>query len=179
VTDLPKTISTLSSSVSKSGPGTLAALRRGPLEDQGVAAFWKLVAPLDLNPVKENDWAAIVQCIAILVPKGDIRVDPHQPQTGMGTMLYSAHISELRLTALLSAPREERRTLLPRICRRLASQAEYSQFNLTDLAYLVISNKQEFAWKVAKDYYREQAADQKRKEQTKADEAADQAKSNT
>jgi len=166
-----KIIRNLSRCVSKSGSGTLAALRRGPLEGQGVAAFWKLVATLDLNPV--DDWAAIVQCIAILVPKGGKKVDPHQSEIGMGTVLHSACISELRLTALLSAPRKERRILLPRICRRLASKAEHAQFNLSDLAYLILSNKQKFAWKVAKDYYQAQAADQKRKEQIEAEPSVD------
>ena len=160
---LSERIGNLSTRLANTGKGSLAALRRGPLEGQGVAAFWALAAKLEVPTKELSNWATIVQCIAILVPKGN----NHQFNPRLGTVLFEAGISELRLARLLSARREQRKTLLVRICRRLASSGDHSRFNLIDLAQLILSDKKESLWRVAEDYYRSQATQSKSNAQTK------------
>ena len=141
-------------------PGSAAALRRGPLAGAGAAAFWKLTAehaPIAASQ-DEKGWAALIQAIAILTPKGREadRRSAHDPTIPMGATLYEAGISELRLARLLGAPREMRRDLAVRICRRLAA-TEHKRFHLRTLAELILFERENTDRRIARDYYRAEA----------------------
>ena len=73
-------------------PGSAAALRRGPLTGAGAAAFWRLAAEYASSDAARNEmgWAALVQAIAILTPKGreTDRTPAHDPKVPMGAALY-------------------------------------------------------------------------------------------
>ena len=99
-----------------------AARYRGP----GAAAFWKLLTRH--NPVgashNEAGWAALMQAIAVLTPKGrdPKKQSAHDYSLPMGRALCAAGVSELRLARLLSAApelrREARGSDLPPPCGR-------------------------------------------------------------
>ena len=141
-------------------PGSAAALRRGPLVGAGAAAFWKLVAEYapDGATLDEEGWANLVQAIAILTPKGTEtdRKRAHDPTIPMGAALYEAGVSELRLARLLDAPREMRRDLAVRLCRRLAA-TDRKRFDLRTLAVLILDGSEKTKktnHRIARDYYR-------------------------
>ena len=137
-----------------------AALRRGPLSGAGAAAYWKILARLDVRAGLANEsWAALVQAIAVLTPKGERpeRQSAHNPEISFGVVLFAADISELRLARLLNAPRSLRPEASVRICRRLAS-AGHNRFDLRDLYGLLLSKRDWSLRKIARDYYRAEAA---------------------
>lgn len=135
--------------------GSAAALRRGPLEGAGAAAFWKLLAKH--SPAgSEEDWAALIQAIAILTPKGrnPAKRSAHESTRSMGEALQAAGVSELRLARLLGAPPDLRSELAVRTCRRLAA-TEFNRFNLVTLGqFLLFSGDKRPARWIARDYYR-------------------------
>ena len=141
-------------------PGSAAALRRGPLAGAGAAAFWKLTAEhASSDDVRdETGWAALIQAIAILTPKGREadRRSAHDPTIPMGATLYEAGISDLRLARLLGAPREMRRDLAVRLCRRLAA-TEHRRFDLRTLEELILFGGDHTSRRIARDYYRAEA----------------------
>ena len=141
-------------------PGSAAALRRGPLAGAGAAAFWKLAAEHASSGAvwDETGWAALVRAIAILTPKGREtgRTPAHDPKISMGAALYGAGVSELRLARLLNAPREMRRDLAIRLCRRLAA-TEHKRFDLRTLGKLILFDDDHTNHEIARDYYRAEA----------------------
>ena len=141
-------------------PGSAAALRRGPLAGAGAAAFWRLAAEYASSGVARDEpgWAALVQAIAILTPKGreTDRTPAYDPKVPMGAALHEAGISELRLARLLGAPREMRRDLAVRLCRRLAA-TEHKRFDLRTLEKLILFDDDHTNHKIARDYYRAEA----------------------
>lgn len=141
-------------------PGSAAALRRGPLAGAGAAAFWRLAAEYASSGAArdETGWAAFVQAIAILTPKGreTDRTPAHDPKVPMGAALHEAGISELRLARLLDAPREMRRDLAVRLCRRLAA-TEHKRFDLRTLEKLILFDDDHTSRRIARDYYRAEA----------------------
>ena len=140
-------------------PGSAAALRRGPLAGAGTAAFWKLAAEHASSGADrdERGWAALLQAIAILTPKGreTDRTPAHDPKVPMGAALYGAEVSELRLARLLGAPRGMRRGLALRLCRRLAA-TEHKRFDLRTLEELILFDDCT-SRRIARDYYRAEA----------------------
>ena len=140
--------------------GSLAALRRGPLDGAGVAAFWKLVGDDVSN--NEEEWAGLIQAIAILTPKGkpkpEVRHSAYDHSRQMGAALQKAGVSELRLARLLAARKGQMRELLVRLCRRL-SRTEYSSFNLKVLRQLMLYEDNRARRELARDYYRAAAKD--------------------
>lgn len=137
-----------------------AALRRGPLAGAGAAAYWKILARLDVHAGLANEsWAALVQAIAVLTPKGERpeRQSAYNPEISFGVALFAADISELRLARLLNAPRYLRPEASVRTCRRLAS-AGHNRFDLRDLYGLLLSKRDWSLRKIARDYYRAEAA---------------------
>lgn len=136
-------------------PGSAAALRRGPLRGAGAAAFWKLLAKY--SPAgPEEKWAALIQVIAILTPKGRGREarPAHEPAQPMGKALQEAGVSEPRLARLLEAPPNLRQELTVRICRRLAA-TEFNRFDLITLGWFLLSGDDDRpARRIARDYYR-------------------------
>ena len=163
--NLHKTVPKLAVQIAHLDPGSAAALRRGPLDGAGAAAFWKLTAELapDLTPRHEPAWASVVQAVAILTPRGrdESRKSAHDPAMPFGRALYAADLSELRLARLLSAPPHMRRQLSIRLCRWL-STSEQSRCDLVTLAHFIFFGG-ETGRPIARDYYRAEAALRRRK----------------
>ena len=155
-------IPAISKEIARLDPGPAAALRGGPLNGAGAAAFWKLLA--DYSPIgtvsRESEWAAVIQAIAILTPKGrDPGKQPaHDYALPMGRALFEAGVSELRLARLLAARPVSRRELAVRVCRRLAATGP-NRFNLVTLAdFVLFAEADTTARRIARDYYRADAA---------------------
>lgn len=148
-------IPSLAMEIARLDPGAAAALRRGPLDGAGSAAFWRLLAKHDLRG-HPRKWAALIQSIAILTPKGRNRakVPAHDPNRPLGKALHAAGVSELRLARLLGAPPGLRPELAVRTCRRLAA-TEFNRFNLVTLGQFLLfgDDKRPARW-IARDYYR-------------------------
>ena len=160
-----QTVARLAQEIAALEPGPAAALRRGPQNGAGAAAFWKLLArhgpDYELDSDREDGWSALVQSIAILTPKGrssnNAPKEPaHDPRTAMGAALHDAGVSELRLARLLTAPERMRRTIVVRLCRRLAA-ADQRRFDLRTLAYFILYD-QHAGRRIAREYYRAQTA---------------------
>ena len=138
-------------------PGPAAALRRGPLVGAGAAAFWKLLAQYSPVGATRNEarWAALIQAIAILTPKGrdPAKAPAHDYSRSMGQALHAAGLSDLRLARLLSATPALRPDLTVRTCRRLAG-SEFGRFNLVTLGQFVLFGDEKAARRIARDYYR-------------------------
>ena len=155
---LGQVVSGLARDISILTPGPAAALRRGPLSGAGAAAFWQLMATHQPRTNDEAGWAALIQGIAILTPKGrdPNKKSAHEYRFPMGSALSKAEFSELRLARLLNAPKEMRRDLAVRLCRRL-SRTEHSRFNLETLARFILFADDETDRRIARDYYRTEA----------------------
>lgn len=156
---LGNVIPRLAAEIAHLDPGSAAALRRGPLSGAGAAAFWKLLNRYSPDG-DERRWAALVQAIAVLTPKGRKRDkdSAHQGDPSMGKALLEARVSELRLAHLLAAPPNQRPEFVVRTCRRLAG-TEVKRFNLVTLGQFVLSGDntraaQRAARRIARDYYR-------------------------
>ena len=154
--NLAQSVARIAQEISILGPGPAAALRRGPLSGAGSAAFWKLMATH--GPAGASDevgWGVLIQAIAILTPKGTAtnKKPAHDSSVPMGGALYRAGLSELRLARLLTAPREMRRQLSIRTCRRLAA-AEQRHFDLITLARFVLYGDDRTGRRIARDYFR-------------------------
>ena len=157
VRKLPDVIPKMAVEIARLEPGPAAALRRGPLVGAGAAAFWKLLA--QYNPIgatrNEARWAALIQAIAILTPKGrdPAKAPAHDYSRSMGQALHAAGLSDLRLARLLSATPALRPELTVRTCRRLAG-SEFGRFNLVTLGQFVLFGDEKAARRIARDYYR-------------------------
>lgn len=159
-----QTVARLAREVVELDPGSAAALRRGPRNGAGSAAFWKLLVRYgparELRRNEEDGWSVLIQAIAILTPKGKRnedgpRLSPHDPHVPMGAALYDAGVSELRLARLLTARPSMRRILSVRLCRRLAA-ADQRRFDLKTLANFIRYGG-DAGRRIAKEYYRAQA----------------------
>ena len=149
----------LAGAISRLEPGPAASLRRDPLAGSGSAAFWHLMAKYGIHPGhrKLRRWAAVIQAIAILTPKGrrdseGPKPSPHDGAAPMGTALHQAGITEHRLARLLSARGRMRRDLVVRTCRRLAAK-DPVRFDLRTLARFVLSDGDCAARWIARHYY--------------------------
>ncbi len=152
---LANVIPALARAVATLDPGSAAALRRGPLSGAGAAAFWNLLARYSPDG-DEHKWAALIQAIAILTPKGRKpgKDSAHHGELSMGKALHEAHVSEQRLARLLAAPPHQRSELLVRTCRRLA-RTDFKRFNLITVGqFLLSSDNSPAARRIARDYYR-------------------------
>ena len=168
--NLHEVVPRLAFEITQLGPGAAAALRRGPLDGAGAAAFWKLMAEYvpDVTATHETAWAALVQCTALLTPKGreSSRKSAHDHSVPMGGALHSAGLSELRLARLLAAPQDMRRTLSIRICRWLAA-GEQNRFNLVTLGQFILFGADSTDRRIAREYYRADATARRRESQDK------------
>ena len=157
--NLYRAVPKLAFEIARLDPGSAAALRRGPLEGAGAAAFWKLTAELapDLTPRQEPAWASVVQAIAILTPRGrdESRESAHSPAVPFGRALYAAGLSELRLARLLTAPPRMRHRLSIRLCRWL-SASEQNRCDVVTLAHFIVFGGAA-GRRIARDYYRAEA----------------------
>lgn len=166
---LQQAIPKIAYEIARLDPGPAAALRRGPYRGAGAAAFWKLLAKY--NPVgaarNEVGWAALVQAIAVLTPKGR---DPqkrsaHDYLVAMGQALHDAGISELRLARLLATEPDLRGEVAIRVCRRLAA-GEPQRFNLVTLGDFVLRASRNTDRQIARDYYRAYAVAERKSQDT-------------
>lgn len=130
------------------GTGELAALRRG----QEGSALWRLQARhAEAMRARPEDWAAIIQAIAILTPKGapEGRAEIHDSKRSWGAVLCDggdpqwrsdpvaprpAGLSERRLALLLAARDETRRVLTLRAARLIAARRTAPGVDLGGLA---------------------------------------------
>ena len=137
-------------------PGPAASLRRDPLAGSGTAPFWDLLARNNIQASGERleRWAAVIQAIAILTPKGrdSAKLLAHNGTVPMGFALHQAKVSDLRLARLLSAKGAMRRDLLIRTCRRLAAR-EPVRFDLRTLAKFVLYEDESQAQFIARKFY--------------------------
>lgn len=159
-----QTVARLAREIVELDPGSAAALRRGPQNGAGAAAFWKLLVRYgparELHQDEEDGWSVLIQAIAILTPKGKRNeegpsLSTHDPHIPMGAALHDAGVSELRLARLLTARPSMRRVLTVRLCRRLAA-ADQRRFDLRTLANFIRYG--DAGRRIAKEYYRAQAA---------------------
>ena len=159
--NLNKVIPQVASEIARLDPGSSAALRRGPLAGAGAAAFWKLTAEYAPNDVMRNEveWAALLQAIAILTPKGRAanKKSAHDRKLPMGRAIYNAKFSELRLSSLLAAGGDLRRERAIRVCRRLAA-SEQNRFDLVTLARFILFGDDQTDRRIASEYYRADAS---------------------
>ena len=159
--NLADVIPRIAAEIARLDPGPAAALRRGPLAGAGAAAFWKLLAKYE--PVggvnKERGWAAVIQAIAVLTPKGrdPERRSAHDYSLAMGQVLREAGVSELRLARLLAAAPDLRSELAVRICRRLVASG-FERLNLVTLGDFLLFGDERTDRRIARDYYRADAA---------------------
>ena len=156
--DVGSTVVRMAARIARLKPGPAAALRRGPLEGEGSAAFWQLMADhgIDGTRLELARWAAIVQAVAILTPRGREEEKPSAHDAGkpMGEALHEAEVSELRLARLLSARSAMRRDLAVRTCRRLAAGVPV-RFDLRTLAKFILwENDPSQGYWIARHYYR-------------------------
>ncbi len=154
--DVDSVVARMAGRISHLEPGPVASLRRDPLAGAGSAVFWQLLAENDLQARGElmARWAAVIQAIAILTPKGRDHGKPsaHNGSKPMGVALFEAGISHQRLARLLSATGQMRRDLVLRTCRRLSAQ-EAVQFDLRTLASFVLFESEAAARWIARKYY--------------------------
>ncbi|MDE2773654.1 MAG: hypothetical protein OXI46_08105 [Gemmatimonadota bacterium] len=156
--DVGSTVVRVAAQIARLEPGPAAALRRGPLESEGSAAFWQLMADhgIEGRGVELARWGAIVQAVAILTPRGREEDKPSAHDAGkpMGEVLHEEKISDLRLARLLSARGAMRRDLTVRTCRRLAAGAPV-RFDLRTLAKFILweNDPSQSRW-IARHYYR-------------------------
>ncbi len=158
--DIGLTVVRIAGEIARLAPGPAAALRRGPMGNEGSAAFWQLMAENEIAGGREYErrWAAVMQAIAILTPKGrrSDKLSAHDGKKPMGAALCESGVSDLRLARLLSARGEMRRDLLIRTCRRL-SATDSIRFDLRTLAkFALFERANETDW-IARHYYRAMA----------------------
>ena len=152
---LREMIPKLASAIAGLDPGPVAALRRGPFAGAGSAAFWKLLTEYAPNEAARNEagWAALVQAIAILTPKGRAAGKPSaHGRLPMGNALYNARLSEVRLARLLAATTALRRERTIRACRQLAA-GEHHRFDLVTLAHFILFGDEQTTRTIAREYY--------------------------
>ena len=127
------------------------ALSRGPL---AVAAFWQLVrqatTPATVRDV--DNWAALIQALAILTRKRTPHPFTYAPARSMGAALFDAGVSELWLARLLAARGQRRRDLMIRTCYRLTA-ARRHRFDLRRLARFLLVADDETDRRIAREYY--------------------------
>lgn len=149
----------IASAIARLDPGPAASLRHGPLAGAGAAAFWQLLATRDVRVNDEQDWAALIQAIAVLTPKGtqpDKR-SAYDGGTTMGAVLHAAKVSDLRLARLLNAPRHTRGVAAVRLCRRLARSEDCRRFDIRTLARFILHGDDRTDRRIASEYYRAKA----------------------
>ena len=106
----------------------------------------------------EAGWAALLQAIAILTPKGrdPNKKSAHDHQVPMGSALHNAGLSEFRLASLLAATTDRRHASATRVCRRLAA-SEQNRFDLVTLARFILFGDESTDRRIARHYYRAEA----------------------
>ncbi len=137
--------------------GLAASLRRNPMEGRGISGLYHVFRETSLQPSGERErlWAVVIQCIAILTPRGrrSGRPSAHNPKIPMGVAIRRAGVSEHRLTRLLASKGSARRDQVIRLCRRLANNRASARFDLRTLARFVLSEEEHSALKIARHYH--------------------------
>ncbi len=148
--------------------GDLAALRRMDPDAPDAAAFWRLLAQHELagNPAVESKWALILHGIALMTDTSENR-SAHSATTPVGRALYlggeehrdGGFFSETRLNRLLTARGPMMRALLARMFRMVGTGRP---FDWREMAHLILY-----------DDYREDLAEEARRDIARAYYAAE------
>lgn len=148
--------------------GDLAALRRMDPDAPDAAVFWRLLAQYDLlgNPAVESKWALILHGIALMTDTSANR-SAHSGNMPVGRALFlgaeelreKGFFSETRLNRLLTARGPMMRTLLARMFRMMGTTCP---FNWREMARLILY-----------DGYREDLAENARRDIARAYYAAE------
>lgn len=160
-TDLKTVIPELAREVSRLDPGPAAQLRRGPTKGAGAVAFWQLLGKVGADGAvrNEEDWAAVVQALAILTPRGRrCAAKSAHGSTPMGKALADRGVGDVRLARFLSTPQRQRGEAAVRMCRRLAASGA-EPFDLVTLGRYVLAGPGETDRRIAREFY--QARDKK------------------
>ena len=157
--------------LSRMSTGDLAMLRRGPLREgeAGAPAFWRLSVGEAYGFPASEEWAAIIEAMALLTrrnPDGKGHQSPHG-KNSLGKALCDGGdsswgsdgaeprpaLSELRLARLLNSHSKQRRDMLLRAVRMLARSG--TQINCTDIANFILARPGNDvpARAIAKSYY--------------------------
>ena len=158
--DWGATVAKIAGAVARLDPGAAAALRRDPGAGTGAPAFWKICADCGLTggTERENRWAAFVQCVALITPKGDRanRESAHQASANLGAALRgegeTPAYSEARLMRLLGTRWDDRPAAALRLARWLAAK-DVSRVDLRPLAAYLIFNTDSAGRQIAREYY--------------------------
>jgi len=124
--------------------GDLAALRRMDPDAPDAAVFWRLLAHHELagNPAVEGKWALILHGIALMTNTSENR-SAHSATTPVGRALYlggeehrdGGFFSETRLNRLLTARGPMMRALLARMFRMVGASRP---FDWREMAQLIL-----------------------------------------
>lgn len=141
--------------LSRSGRGVLAELRR-MRPGQPPAPFWEKMAEYDLDPNKEEEWALVMQGIAIMTPREG---SAHRDGMPVGRALYlggernrsGPYYSESRFNRLLNARGDALRPLLVRMFRMMASVGQ--PFDWREMASFVLHPSDAARNRLARNYY--------------------------
>lgn len=141
--------------ISRFEPGPAAQLRRGPAKGAGAVAFWQLLGKVGAAGAvrNEDDWAAVVQAIAILTPRCRrfMTKSAHGP-TPMGRALDDRGIGDVRLARFLSTRQRQRGEAAVRMCRRLAASGA-EPFDLVTLGCYVLAGPGQTDRRIAREFY--------------------------
>lgn len=160
------------------GTGELAALRRID-QDAATPAYWRLAARHEELDRRREQWTPVVQALAILTPKGpaDDRGNLHDGKRPFGMVLCDGgdpnwpgegavrpRLSERRLAQLLAARGGQRRVLLLRAVRAVATgRSSTMGIDVPSLAWAFLNPNNPGA--IAGPYYRRLDREQVREEQ--------------
>lgn len=166
--------------------GEMAALRRLDPE-AATPAYWRLAARHEELDRDCDRWASVVQALAILTPKGPSgeRPELHDRRRPFGFALCDGGdpgwpgtgaarpcLSERRLAQLLAARGEQRRTLLIRAVRAVATRRDPGLgLDVADLAWAFLNPAN--AGAIAGPYYRRLDPAQRRADEATQPEAED------
>lgn len=153
--DLRTVIPEMAREISRFDPGPAAELRRGPAKGAGAVAFWQLLGKVGAGGAvrNEEDWASVIQSIAILTPRGrKFETKSAHGRTPMGKALEAAGIGDVRLARFLSTRKRQRGEAAVRMCRRLAASGA-EPFDLVTLGYYVLAGSGETDRRIAREFH--------------------------
>lgn len=183
-------VEALAADIARLDPGPLAQLRRGALQGAGAPAFWTLLARHGLAPIEGSleGWAAVMQGIAIMTPRGRDRprASPHDRSAPLGRQLATggdpdwgksgeprAAFSELRLARLLEAGGAARRDLALRACRMLARHEARVDWRQMARLILFPDGSERTARQVARSFYETLDRQRRRQDEPEAGETVE------
>ncbi len=170
--DLPKTISRLSTEMLALDPGPLAEIRRMEPGGTGPSAYWRLASRSGFLQGDADRWTHVVKIMAILTPKGERQPTDrlHDARRPLGAVMCDGGdpkweprrfddadgvLPQIRLARFLALPPQLRPDALERMARMIASKRQReSGVNCVEIAALLLSGSSKKPLKaIARDYY--------------------------